>query len=132
MSNASVNLEEAVRSRYAEAARNTQLGLCSPTSYDPKLLCAIPDEVLERDYGCGDPTRHLRSGDTVLDLGSGTGKHCFLASQIVGPAGRVIGVDMNADMLEVARRNTSEVARRIGYAHVEFRRGRIQDLTLDL
>ncbi len=132
MSNASVNLEEAVRSRYAEAARNTQPDLCCPTSYDPKLLAAIPDEVLERDYGCGDPTRHLRPGDTVLDLGSGAGKHCFLASQIVGPAGRVIGVDMNADMLEVARRNSSEVARRIGYANVEFRRGRIQDLTLNL
>ena len=91
MSNASVNLEEAVRSRYAEAARNTQPDLCCPTSYDPKLLAAIPDEVLERDYGCGDPTRHLRPGDTVLDLGSGAGKHCFLASQIVGLSCRRAG-----------------------------------------
>jgi ubiquinone/menaquinone biosynthesis C-methylase UbiE len=53
----------------------------------------------------------------VLDLGSGAGKICFIASQIVGPSGRVIGVDMNDDMLGVARRNAPEVARRVGYAN---------------
>ncbi len=88
--------------------------------------------MLERDYGCGDPSRHLRPGETVLDLGSGTGKICFIAAQVVGPTGRVIGVDMTADMLEVARRNAPLVAERLGYANVEFRRGRIQDLALDL
>jgi SAM-dependent methyltransferase len=68
----------------------------------------------------------------VLDLGSGAGKICFIASQAVGPNGRVIGVDMNDEMLAVARRNTPEVARRLGYANVEFRKGKIQDLALDL
>jgi SAM-dependent methyltransferase len=101
-------------------------------SYDPQYLKVIPTEVIEKDYGCGDPSKHLHPGETVLDLGSGTGKICFIASQVVGAAGRVIGVDMTDDMLEVAKRNAPIVAERIGYSNVEFRKGRIQDLALDL
>lgn len=125
-------LETAVQERYAFAARRTEASLCCPVDYDPRYLEVIPAEVIERDYGCGDPSRWVREGETVLDLGSGTGKICFIASQVVGPTGRVIGVDMTDDMLEVARRNAPLVAERIGYANVEFRKGRIQDLALDL
>jgi len=106
--------------------------LCCPTAHDPELLAAIPKEVLKRDYGCGDPTRYLRPGERVLDLGSGAGKTCFIASRVVGPSGYVMGVDMNEDMLAVARRNAPDVARRLRFANVEFRKGRIQDLALDL
>ena len=126
-----LNVEEAVNRRYSEGAKAPTPDLCCPTSYDPKLLAAIPEEVLEKDYGCGDPTPYLKPGQTILDLGSGSGKICFLASQVVGPKGRVIGIDMNPEMLAVARRNAPKVARRIGYANAEFRRGRIQDLALD-
>jgi len=124
--------EAAVRARYTNAARAAEPALCCPTRYDERLLAAIPAEVLERDYGCGDPTRHVRPGEVVLDLGSGAGKACFLAAQVVGPAGRVIGVDMNDGMLAVARRHAPTVAERLGYANVEFRKGRIQDLNTDL
>jgi len=124
--------EAAVRDAYSEGAQRRVEELCCPVEYDPRFLEVIPDEVIERDYGCGDPSRYLREGETVLDLGSGTGKICFIASQVVGPRGRVIGVDMTAEMLDLARRNAPEVASRIGYANVEFRRGRIQDLALDL
>ncbi len=124
--------ETAVQDRYADAAQGQAAALCCPVDYDPKYLEAIPDEVIERDYGCGDPSRYLKAGETVLDLGSGTGKICFIASQVVGQTGKVIGVDMTPEMLEVARRNAPVVAERIGYANVEFRRGRIQDLALDL
>lgn len=126
------NVETAVKDRYSQGARERVADLCCPVDYDPRYLAAIPEEVLERDYGCGDPSRHLRPGETVLDLGSGTGKICFIAAQAVGPEGRVIGVDMTPDMLEVARRAAPVVAERIGFANVEFRRGRIQDLALDL
>src|SRR5256886_13906169 len=124
--------ETVVRQRYAAGAKERAEKLCCPVNYEPAYLSVIPQEVIERDYGCGDPSRHLREGETVLDLGSGTGKICFIAAQIVGPKGKVIGVDMTDEMLEVARRNAPIVAERIGYANVEFRKGRIQDLALDL
>ena len=124
--------EAAVRERYAHAAKAAEAALCCPVDYDPQYLKVIPSEVIERDYGCGDPSRWVQAGETVLDLGSGTGKICFIAAQVVGPTGRVIGVDMTDDMLEVARRNAPIVAERLGFDNVEFRKGRIQDLALDL
>lgn len=127
-----VSSEHATRDRYAAAAKAQEAALCCPVDYDPQYLEVIPEEVIEKDYGCGDPSKYLKPGETVLDLGSGTGKICFIASQVVGPEGRVIGVDMTDDMLEVARRNAPVVAEKIGYANVEFRKGRIQDLALDL
>lgn len=126
------SVEAAVKDRYRQGAVERVADLCCPVDYDPRWLAAIPAEVLERDYGCGDPSRHLRRGETVLDLGSGTGKICFIAAQVVGADGRVIGVDMTPEMLAVARRNAPILAQRLGYSNVEFRRGRIQDLALDL
>ena len=127
-----IHVETAVKERYSSGAECCEPALCCPVDYDPQYLKAIPPEVIERDYGCGDPSKHLRAGETVLDLGSGTGKICFIAAQVVGATGRVIGVDMTDAMLEVARRNAPVVAERIGFANVEFRKGRIQDLALDL
>ncbi len=124
--------ETIVRQRYAIGAKERADKLCCPVDYEPAYLSVIPREVIERDYGCGDPSRYLREGETIVDLGSGTGKICFIAAQIVGPKGKVIGVDMTDEMLEVARRNAPIVAERIGYANVEFCKGRIQDLALDL
>jgi arsenite methyltransferase len=127
-----ISREAAVKERYGAAAKAPEAALCCPIDYDTRYLQAIPAEVIEKDYGCGDPSRCLKPGEIVLDLGSGTGKICFIAAQIVGPQGKVIGIDMTDDMLEVARRNTPIVAERLGYANVEFRKGRIQDLALDL
>src|SRR5438034_5151532 len=124
--------ETIVRQRYAAGAKERADKLCCPVDYESEYLKVIPQEVIERDYGCGDPSRYLSAGETVLDLGSGTGKICFIAAQIVGEKGTVIGVDMTDEMLEVARRNAPIVASRIGYGNVQFRKGRIQDLALDL
>lgn len=126
-----VDVEAAVLQRYGRAAREGEAGLCVPVSYDPALLGVIPEEIIEKDYGCGDPTRFVKEGETVLDLGSGSGKACYLISQIVGPKGRVIGVDFNPEMLALARKHQASVGERIGYRNVEFRHGRIQDLKID-
>jgi ubiquinone/menaquinone biosynthesis C-methylase UbiE len=127
-----INAESEVRKRYAAGAQAAEAKLCCPVDYNTEYLKAIPQEVIERDYGCGDPSKYLREGETVLDLGSGTGKICFIAAQVVGPNGKVIGVDMTDEMLEVARENAPIVAERIGYANVDFRKGRIQDLALSI
>lgn len=124
--------EEAVRRRYSQGAQQTVAELCCPVTYNPEYLKIIPQEILDRDYGCGDPTAYLQPGDVVLDLGSGGGKACYIAAQVVGPEGRVIGVDCNAEMLALARKYQHEVAERIGYHNVTFRAGMIQDLKLDL
>ncbi len=122
----------AVSERYAEGALAVEAALCCPVQYDGRYLAALPEEILQKDYGCGDPSRWLKDGDAVLDLGSGAGKICFIASQVVGPQGRVVGVDMTPEMLALARRHQSAVAQKVGWANVEFRRGRIEDLRLDL
>lgn len=123
---------ESVKDRYASAAEAPEAALCCPIEYDKQYLEIIPSEVIEKDYGCGDPSQYLKPGETVLDLGSGTGKICFIASQVVGEMGKVIGVDMTDSMLEVARRNAPIVAERTGYANVEFVKGHIEDLALDV
>ncbi|MDA1164282.1 MAG: methyltransferase domain-containing protein [Planctomycetota bacterium] len=129
---APLNVEEAVRDRYSAAAQNKEAALCCPVEYDWKYLAAIPDEIIERDYGCGDPSQFVNPGDTVLDLGSGGGKICYIAAQVAGSAGKVIGVDCNDDMLALARKYQPDMASKLGYANVEFRKGKIQDLKLNL
>jgi len=126
------NVEAAVLQRYGNAAQEVEACLCLPVSYDRALLNVIPDEIIERDYGCGDPTPHVRQGETVLDLGSGSGKACYIIAQIVGAEGKVIGVDFNPPMLDLARKYQKSIGDQLGYHNVEFRRGRIQDLRTNL
>lgn len=124
--------EASVYERYAAAAESVEPALCCPVQYSAELLDVIPQEIIDKDYGCGDPTPFVRSGDTVLDLGSGGGKLCYIAAQVVGREGRVIGVDCNRKMLGLARKHAPTVAERLGYSNVDFRYGLIQDLKLDL
>jgi arsenite methyltransferase len=126
------DVEQAVAERYSAGAQAVEAALCCPVDYDPRFLEVIPQEVLDRDYGCGDPSAHLDEGETVLDLGSGGGKIAFIASQVVGATGRVIGIDVNDEMLALAESARPEVAEAVGYSNVEFRKGRIQDMRLDV
>jgi ubiquinone/menaquinone biosynthesis C-methylase UbiE len=128
----SIDVEAAVRQRYSQASQNVVPDLCCPVQYDQQYLKLLPAEIIERDYGCGDPSRYVRSGETVLDLGSGGGKICYIASQIVGPEGHVHGVDVNDDMLELARKYQSQLSQKIGWDNVTFHKAKIQDLQLDL
>lgn len=127
-----LDVEKAVRERYAEGAKRKVEELCCPVSYNQQYLQILPQEIIERDYGCGDPSQYLKPGETVLDLGSGGGKICYIAAQVVGAQGRVIGVDMNTEMLALARKYQHEIGQKLGFHNVEFRRGRIQDLALDM
>lgn len=70
-----------VKKRYSQGAQQVQPDLCCPVDYDRALLSSLPQEIIDKDYGCGDPSRYVREGDVVLDLGSGGGKICYLAAQ---------------------------------------------------
>lgn len=116
-----------VSERYARAAASGEQ-MCCPTGYNfNDLKTFIPEEVLNISYGCGTPAglETVRTGETVLDIGSGGGIDCFEASRRVGPSGRVIGIDMTDTMLEIARRNAPIVANNLGHpaSNVDFRKG---------
>ncbi len=127
-----MSVQANVEARYSEGAKQVQAELCCPVDYDRNLLKILPAEIIEKDYGCGDPSRYVREGDTVLDLGSGGGKICYMAAQLVGDKGQVIGVDMTPEMLALARKYQGEMADKLGGDRVEFHRGYIQDLAIDL
>src|SRR5262245_33925500 len=127
-----IEIEGAVATRYTRGAHEREAALCCPVEYDARYLEVIPPEIVERDYGCGDPSQDLRPGEVVLDLGSGAGKICYIAAQIVGSTGRVIGVDMNDAMLALARKYQRDIAGRLAYDNVQFHRARIQDLQTDV
>lgn len=116
--------------RYGAAAETSEPCLCTPVDYSEHDLSHIPERILSVDYGCGDPTRYAEEGDTVLDLGSGSGKHCFMMARKVGPNGHVIGIDKTPQMLELSRGAVDEVTTALDYPKpmVEFRRGHIENL----
>lgn len=97
--------------------------------YDDAIIEDIPDEVIASFAGVANPFHFglPRSGETVLDLGSGAGVDAIIAAEAVGPEGRVIGVDMTPEMLDSARRNSD----RMGLGNIEFREGLIERLPVD-
>lgn len=127
----------AVRERYGSVARASSEASCAPGCCGPSAgaslklgysaddLAAVP-EGANMGLGCGNPQAiaALKAGETVLDLGAGGGFDCFLAATRVGPSGRVLGVDMTAEMVSKARAN----AQKLGATNVEFRLGEIEHL----
>jgi ubiquinone/menaquinone biosynthesis C-methylase UbiE len=106
---------------------------CTVKAYPPRIQKAlelIHDEVLEKYYGCGLTIPDELSGKRVLDLGSGSGRDCYIASFLVGEEGYVVGIDMTDEQLEVARRHIDYHAEQYGYnePNVEFRKGLIEKL----
>ncbi len=115
---------------YSRAAKNTDPSLCCAIDYrdefPPEEISHIPQQVLDRNYGCGIPPGLLQlvEGASVLDLGPGLGRDCFVAAKKVGPQGQVFGLDMNPDMLRQAERYRRQVEQRLGYSNVRFLEGR--------
>lgn len=95
-----------------------------------EILKEIHDEVKDKFYGCGSPIPMGLAGKTVLDLGSGSGRDCFILSKLVGPSGRVIGVDMTDEQLSVAQKHIDHHTNAFGYQepNVRFIKGYIEDL----
>lgn len=130
-------IKKIVREGYAKIAnQNTSCSCCGSTEsaqdigkkigYTAEELQEVPEGTMS--LGCGNPVAlaSLREGETVLDLGSGTGLDCFIAANKVGKNGKVIGVDMTPEMIEKARKN----ARKGNYRNVEFRLAEIEKLPL--
>ncbi len=106
---------------------------CTVKAYPPRIqeaLGMIHDEVLEKYYGCGLTLPDGLEGLRVLDLGSGSGRDCYLVSYLVGAQGSVVGIDMTDEQLDVARRHVGYHTERFGYAspNVEFKKGLIEKL----
>ncbi len=126
-----------VRHYYGEVLQSSsdlKTGACCPLEAMPEslraMLADIHPEVIERFYGCGSPIPPALDGKTVLDLGCGSGRDVYLLSRMVGEAGRVIGVDMTEEQLEIAKRHQTWHAERFGHANsnVSFVNGYIEQL----
>lgn len=102
----------------------------SMPSYMKALLANIHEEVLQRYYGCGLVSPQLLTGAKVLDLGCGSGRDCYVLSQLVGESGYVVGVDMTHEQLAIANKYIDYHTRKFAYSkpNVEFRRGYIERL----
>ncbi|MGR9087352.1 MAG: methyltransferase domain-containing protein [Gammaproteobacteria bacterium] len=131
----SIEISESVRRYYGQvlqSGNDLKTSACcsidAMPGYLKALLAGLHPEVLERFYGCGSPIPPAVKGRTVLDLGCGTGRDCYLLSKLVGPKGHVIGVDMTPEQLEVALRHRDWHAERFGYANVDFLHGHIENL----
>jgi len=122
-----------VREFYGNAAEEPQEELCCPTKNSQEDTNHIPQEVLDRFYGCGSPTiiAKVSEGETMVDLGAGAGIDCFIAAKKVGPMGKIYGIDMTDEMLKVANKNKHLVAKNLGYDIVEFRKGFLEDVPVD-
>ncbi|MBD3317446.1 MAG: methyltransferase domain-containing protein [Chitinivibrionales bacterium] len=124
---------DSVRSFYSDAAESVNEEILNPVSYGEHAVAHIPRRMRVRSYGCGSPVLDcgVKEGQRLVDLGSGAGIECFIASKMVGANGQVYGVDMADAMLERARRSLPDVSANLGYRNVEFRKGYLEALPLD-
>lgn len=116
-----------------EQTSDLEYSACCVTDYDAELTANLTDTVLDKRYGCGSPIPAALEGATVLDLGCGAGADCFIASQMVGESGRVIGLDMTEEQLATARDQVEPHMDNFGFdePNVEFWKGEIEDIPLD-
>ena len=128
---------ESVKEYYGKILKSNQdlkTSACCTTESMPlhlrEILKEIHDEVKDKFYGCGSPIPSAIEGKTVLDLGSGTGRDCFILSKLVGPTGRVIGVDMTDEQITVAKNHIDYHTKKFGLRepNVKFIKGYIEDL----
>ena len=122
-----------VREFYTDRAMEPDELILNPIQWADDDLSFIPDEAKARMYGCGSPVADagLQRSETLVDLGSGTGVECFLASREVERFGRVIGIDMTDAMLDIATRSQEYVREHLGYGNTEFHKGFLEALPIE-
>jgi MoaA/NifB/PqqE/SkfB family radical SAM enzyme/SAM-dependent methyltransferase len=118
---------------YSEAAKETKEDILNPVCYDEHLVRHIPEQFRLRSYGCGSPVLEadVRHSETLVDLGSGTGIECFIASKMAGPHGKVIGIDMGDTMLDIANTTKESVITDLKYDNVSFKKAFLEELPLE-
>lgn len=128
---------EAVKNYYGKVLQSSKdlktSACCSTESLPPRMRAIVADihpEVNEKFYGCGSPFPPALTGRTVLDLGCGAGRDVYLLSKLIGEQGKVIGVDMTDEQLDVAKRHVDYHRQKFGYgkSNVQFLKGYIEDL----
>lgn len=129
------SITESVKDYYGrvlQSSADLKTSACCLTETLPTHVVAalrnVHDEVKNRFYGCGSPIPPALTGMTVLDLGSGSGRDCYVLSQLVGASGKVIGLDMTDEQLAVARSTQAWHAEKFGFANTTFVQGYIEDL----
>lgn len=133
--NGDFNTHQSIQDYYGQVLKSSAdlqtSACCLIESPPPQVLAALKNvhpEVKDRFYGCGSPIPSALQGITVLDLGSGSGRDCYVLAQLVGAKGRVIGLDMTDEQLAVARKTLAWHAEKFGYANTDFKQGYIEDL----
>ncbi|MEE4253371.1 MAG: DUF5714 domain-containing protein [Desulfuromusa sp.] len=126
------NSRSVVKNYYTAAATATKEDILNPVCYVDEDISHIPEEYRFRGYGCGSPVldAEIKSGETVVDLGSGRGVEIYISARLVGRKGKSIGVDMLDPMLEIAEQGAVAVRNNLGYDNIEFRKGYLEELPL--
>jgi len=132
-----LNYQDNAQAYYGEvltSSSDLKTSACCPAKAPPtwikEAIGRLPDEILAKFYGCGSPLPLELEGQTVLDLGCGTGRDVFTAAQFVGPTGKVIGVDLTDSQLEVARRHAPALKEEFLLSDdaIRFEKGALEDL----
>jgi len=127
-------IKESVRDYYTklQSSKDLKTSACCtlPAAHIIDALRRVPQEITDKFYGCGNPIPNGIKGLTVLDLGCGTGRDCYIASQLVGPKGVVIGLDMTDSQLEVANKHVRSYCNELGYSrpNMKFVKGYIEQV----
>ncbi len=121
-----------VRAFYSDAATRVNDDIVNPICYPETEISHIPALYRFRGYGCGSPVidADIQPGESVVDLGSGRGIECFIASRKAGPTGSVTGIDMLDPMLDISNTGALEVSTALGYNNIRFVKGYLESLPL--
>ncbi len=121
-----------VKEFYGSAAKQANQDIVNPFGPERQSTGFIPENSRNRSYGCGSPVQDakLQSGETIIDLGSGSGVECFLAAEKVGSKGKVFGIDMTDDMLYLANSSKESVVQKLTFDNVEFKKGYLEEIPL--